>query len=189
MTNVFVQSDTIRIINNQGSGYARGVELYVQKKMSENFVGSLAYTYAVSKRKDDATMPEYAFDYDQRHYVTLISGYKFFNDWRIGIKFQYATGMPYTPVTGSRQIGDDWYLIEGRKNSARVPDFHQLDLRIDKNFRFMRWTLTAYLDLWNVYNRDNIIYYSYEIDDQGKISRSASYDFPTLPIVGFSARF
>lgn len=80
-------------------------------------------------------------------------------------------------------------MIEGSKNSARVPDFHQLDLRIDKYFRFMSWTLCAYLDLWNVYNRDNVIFYSYKLDDQGQISRSANYDFPTLPIVGFSARF
>ncbi len=189
LDNLFVTSDTTRAIDNQGSGFARGVELFIQKKMSNNFVGSLAYTISQSRRKDSNFLPEYDFEYDQRHNISLITGYKFFNNWRIGIKFQYATGMPYTPVTGSRQIGEDWFMIEGSKNSARVPDFHQLDLRIDKYFRFMSWTLCAYLDLWNVYNRDNVIFYSYKLDDQGQISRSANYDFPTLPIVGFSARF
>jgi len=189
LTSLFVQSDTTLKINNQGSGFAEGVELYVQKKMSKNFVGSLAYTYSISKRKEGASLPEYYFDYDQRHNVTLIAGYKLFNDWRIGIKFQYTSGMPYTPVIGTEEIGDNWYLVEGPKNSARLPDFHQLDLRLDKYFRFEKWTLSAYLDLWNVYNRDNVIYYSFEVDENGEATRTENYDFSILPIVGISAQF
>ena len=114
---------------------------------------------------------------------------KKFNDWRIGIKFQYTTGMPYTPVTGSEQIEDNWYLEEGTKNSCRLPDAHQLDLRLDKYFRFEKWTLSVYLDLWNVYNRDNVIYYSFEVDKDGKVTTTENYDFPILPILGFSAQF
>jgi len=189
LTNVFVQHDLTQIINNRGSGYAQGMELYVQKKMSENFVGSLAYTYSISKRKDKPVLPEYYFDYDQRHNVILIAGYKLFNDWRIGIKFQYASGMPYTPVIGTEQIGQDWYIVEGPKNSARLPDFQQLDLRLDKYFRFKEWTFSAYLDLWNVFNIDNVIYYSFEVDDNGKVTKIENYDFPMMPILGFSAQF
>ena len=41
------------------------------------------------------------------------------------------------------------------ERAARLPDFHQLDVRIDKTFTWKRWKLGIYLDLQNVYNQPN----------------------------------
>ena len=35
---------------------------------------------------------------------------------------------------------------------SRLPLFHQLDLRVDKVWKFPRWQLTWYLDIQNVYS-------------------------------------
>ncbi len=185
----FIESDTTRKITNEGSGYSRGIEFYIQQKMSQKLVGSLAYTYSISKRKDGDNLPLYDFEFDQRHNFTLAAGYKLTNNWRIGLKFQYATGMPYTPATGTALKNDCWYVVEGGKNSARYPDVHKLDIRVDRTFHFNNWTLTAFFDLWNVYNQDNVLYYSFDVDDSGNITRDASYDFSLLPIIGISAQF
>ena len=189
LDNTFTDNDTSYVITNIGSGYSRGIELYIQKKMSDNFVGSLAYTYSVSKRKDSDNLPEYYFDFDQRHSFTLISGYKLSGNWRIGVKFQYSTGIPYTPIVSTVLKNQNWYAVEGEKNSSRYPDYHKLDIRIDRNFQFNNWSLTAYIDIWNAYNRENIIYYNYNVDENGKITCEESYDFPLLPILGISAQF
>ena len=42
---------------------------------------------------------------------------------------------------------------ERRTLLERLPMFHQLDLRVDKQWRFSDWTLRTYLDVQNVYNR------------------------------------
>ncbi len=189
LDNVFVDSDTSRVITNAGSGFARGIELYFQKKMSKNLVGSFAYTYSVSKRKDSELLSEYYSDYDQRHNLTLVSGYRLSDNWQIGLKFQYASGCPYTPVVDAVQIDGEWYCVDGERNSVRYPDYHKLDIRIDYDFHFSNWTLTTYLDVWNVYNRRNVFHYYYDVDDNGTIIREESLSFPVFPILGFSAQF
>lgn len=52
------------------------------------------------------------------------------------------------------------YVADGTVNSARYPDYHKLDIRVDKKFYFDTWTLTMYIDLWIVYNRSNVLAYS-----------------------------
>jgi hypothetical protein len=39
-----------------------------------------------------------------------------------------------------------------RFNSARLGGFHQLDIRIDKQYFLNNWSLLLYLDVQNVYN-------------------------------------
>ncbi|MFA7111065.1 MAG: TonB-dependent receptor, partial [Bacilli bacterium] len=44
------------------------------------------------------------------------------------------------------------YLDYSQLNTKRFKPFHQLDLRVDKNYYFKNWTLMFYLDVQNVYN-------------------------------------
>ena len=189
LENVFVDSDTSRVIIDTGSGYARGIEFCIQKKMSKNLVGSFAYTYSISKRQDADSLPEYYFGFDRPHIFRLVSSYRLFNKWQIGAKFQYGSGSPYTPVVGAVQKDGEWYVVNGAYNSARYPAYHKLDIRIDRSFDFRNWTLTAYLDVWNVYNRENIFAYYNDVDDNGVIIKTSSGGFPMFPILGVTAQF
>ncbi len=190
LSDVFVHSYTSRITTNEGSGYARGVELCVQRKMSRGLVGSMAYTYAVSVRRDGESLPEYYSEFDRPHNLTLVGSFAPTDKWRVGAKFLYATGSPYTPVVGSEQVGGEWYVVRGTKNSARYPDYHMLDVRIDRSFEFANWKLMAYLDLWNIYARQNATLYNYSMDDNGTVVRTVPDEAPRmLPILGIEARF
>lgn len=189
LDNLFFTSDTSRIITNTGSGYAKGIELFLQKKMSDNFVGSVSYTYSVSRRKDNDLQKEHYYKYDLTHNINLVSSYRISDDWQVGLKYVYKTGVPYTPVTGITRINDNHYVIEGDVNSGRLPDYHQLDIRVDRIIEFKNWTLNIYLDLWNVYNRKNIIEYDPKIMDDGTVYNNPINDFAIMPILGISARF
>ncbi|MDP1676070.1 MAG: TonB-dependent receptor [Bacteroidota bacterium] len=189
LTNIIVDPDSSNLLLNTGTGYARGVELSLQKKFSDGFVGSASYSYSVSKRQDNITLPEYYFEYDRPHIINLLAGMEIGEGWQIGAKFQFASGNPYTPVVGVIKKGGVFYLIDGAVNSARYPDYHKVDIRVDKQFIFAGWALTAYLDLWNVYNRDNIMSYSYKADTNGNITMTPKYDFGIMPIVGLTAKF
>ena len=72
--------------------------------------------------------------------------------------------------------------VYGERDSARLPPFFSLDIRIDKDYVFKKWTLTTYLDLQNAT-------YSKNVENQGY-----SYDYreePTLsppPLPAFGLR-
>ena len=52
--------------------------------------------------------------------------------------------------------GNYYYPVLGEPNSRRLPDFFQLDVRIDKKFIFDSWMLALYLDVQNVTNNLNV---------------------------------
>ncbi|MFA6025112.1 MAG: TonB-dependent receptor [Ignavibacteriaceae bacterium] len=189
LTNVFVANDTTDVLTNAGEGFAQGIEFSLQKKFIDGIVGSASYSYAASKRKDASNLSEYYFEYDRTHIFNLLGGFELSKTWQIGFKFQYASGNPYTPATGVATKNGINYVIDGVYNSARLPDYHKLDIRIDKKFIFENWTLTAYLDLWNVYNRQNVLSYSSKVDATGIITTTPRFDFGILPILGLSAQF
>jgi len=189
MSDLFTASDTSNVLTNQGSGYARGLEWTIQKRMSDRFMGSLAYTWSVSRRRDGETLPEYSHAYDRRHNITAAAGYELFSSWRVGVKVQYASGNPYTPVIGTAQKSGQWFAVDGPKNSAWYPDYQSLDVRVDRSFRFSGWTLKTYVEIWNVLNRKNVLDYIFLIDDRGEVSRDPVLDFPIMPMFGLSAQF
>jgi hypothetical protein len=176
-------------LTNTGSGYAEGIELAVQKKFTEGIVGSFSYSYSTSMRRDIPTAPLYAFEFDRPHIINVIGGYELGNGWILGAKFNFATGSPYTPPVGVISKHGKFYVVNGEINSTRYPDIHRLDLRIDKRFTFSSWTLTAYLDLWNVYAKKNIISYSFSVDDNQNIVRTEQLDFGLVPLIGLTAQF
>jgi outer membrane receptor protein involved in Fe transport len=189
LTNVFVDPDSSNLLLNTGTGYARGIEFSLQKKFSDGFVGSASYSYSVSKRQDNASLPKYYFEYDRPHIINLLAGMEIGDGWQIGAKFQFASGNPYTPVVGVVKKGGVFFLVDGAVNSTRYPDYHKIDIRVDKQFILAGWALIAYLDLWNVYNRDNIMSYSYKANTDGTIIMNPKYDFGIMPIVGITAKF
>ena len=189
LSDVITESDTSRILTNSGSGYAEGVELAVQKKFTDGFVGSLSYSYSTSMRRDLPADPLYAYEFDRPHIINLIGGYELGNGWILGAKFSYASGSPYTPPVGVVAKLGKFYLINGETNSARYPEVHRLDLRIDKRFTIGSWTLTAYLDLWNVYANKNVVAYNFSVDDNRNIVRTEQLDFGLVPLIGLTAQF
>lgn len=190
LSDAFVHDYSSRITTNDGTGYARGVEFCVQRKMSRGLVGSLAYTYSTSMRKDGELLQEYPSEYDRPHNLTLVASYMPSDQWRVGAKFMYATGSPYTPIIGSEQVDGEWHAVRGEKHAARYPDYHMLDIRIDRTFKFANWNLKAYLDLWNVYARQNVSLYDYSIASDGTVTRTVPDEAPRmLPILGLEVKF
>ena len=70
--------------------------------------------------------------------------------------------------------------------SSRVPDFHQLDLRVDKTWNFRRWTLSTFLDVQNVYNHANAEFTAYSFDYR---QRGVTRGLPILPSLGVRGEF
>ena len=191
---------------NQGVGFAQGTEVFLRHRAGDRFLGWGSYTYGVSKRRDRPEDPYRYYSFDQTHVATLAATYRLTPTWEIGLKWQYRTGNPYTPVArrdpvkSIRRNGEPIYIpkLRGHKFSERLPPYHRLDVKISKAFRFNSWEMSLFLELLNAYNRRNLLTYSYiddyDDDEREEIyyngdEREEIYQFPIIPYLGITTEF
>jgi hypothetical protein len=165
---------------SKGFGISRGVELSIQKKLSNiPYYGILSLTYSKTDFTSlDGIKRDGAFD--QNWIFNISGGYKIDKYWEVSSKFRFASGRPYTPFQndGSQLISD--------YNSRRLKSAHSLDIRVDKRWFFSGWTLITYIDLQNIYNRKNPSGIRWDRREQ-RVDESASIGI--LPSIGISAEF
>ena len=169
---------------NSGEGKAYGVEWLLRYKPDGRFFGWIAYTLSRSERRDSPSQPFYAFDYDQTHNLSVVASWRIDDRWRVGARFRFTSGDPYTPQgPGALDANSATYLPTPalQPNGARLPAFHELDLRVDRTWRLGEARLTAYVDIENVYSYGAPIGAEYSFDYTK--SRFAS-GLPILPSIG-----
>lgn len=145
-------------VTSTGTGRAFGAELYIRERLFDKLDLIASYTLVKSEFKDKAGkfIPS---AWDNGQIVNLTLSREFSNDWYIGLKWRFVGGSPYTPYDLVRSslieaysVQPRGYLDYNRFNSKRLDSFHQLDIRIDKQFYFNKWSLTLYTDIQNAYN-------------------------------------
>ncbi len=161
-----------------GKMKAYGFEVMLRKDMRENtsgFFGWMSYTYCVSKYKSGITGNIFdengndtgtAYDpngdkwinsdFDRRHSVKLVLGYKY-GKFTFSGKFQYLTAYPSTAIIGSTEDTNypgrytPVYDISNQ-NEYREASYHRLDLRISHKTSYEWGYVSWYVEVINVYN-------------------------------------
>ncbi len=169
-----------------GKAHGHGIEITVQKKMAENIYGLIAGSYY---RSNYTGLDGNRYDrvYDNKFNFAIEGGYKPDEKWEFSLRWLYAGGAPYTPFDEqASSTNHKGVFDETRINSARLPDFHSLNLRVDKRYYFTSTTLTVYLSIWNAYGRKNVAAYIWnEMEDNIKEETM----WGTLPVFGIKYEF
>ncbi|WP_437614101.1 TonB-dependent receptor [Sorangium sp. So ce834] len=187
---------------NAGSGRVIGGEFLLKYKPDDRFFGWAAYTLSRSTRVPGLGEPERLVSFDQTHILTVLGSYRLGDGWEFGARFRLVSGNLVTPnVCNVNEQSCDAYRTNALyyaptgtytpipfsgPSSERLPAFHQLDLRLDKSWKFKRWQLSAYLDVQNVYNNANseAIQYNYNYT-----ARQYVTGLPILPSFGLRGEF
>ena len=197
-----------------GEGKSNGIEFFLQKKFASKWYGTMSYAYSKSESQDyrDGRIGSYPWDFDSQNGFTLVGGYKFkfreskwyqglresaifpFISWipfmvsdqlELSFRYQYSDGLPYTPQRYDF-IHRKWYLDpEGELNSFRYDYYSRLDIMLLRRFNFKHINLTTFLDLQNVFNRDNEWERVY-LDDG---TYEMSYQYKQIPVMGIIIEF
>jgi len=159
------------------SDYAsvKGIDVTIHKRYSNYFSGSIDYTFMVAKGNNSQPLggyidaysleeiphEEYFLDFDQRHNISVnmnfniprdkgpeILGLKPLSDFNFNILIQAASGLPYTPYV------DPTVRVE--VNSARMPWTSTVDFRAVKKFRLFDFAASAFLEITNLFNTQNV---------------------------------
>ena len=150
--------------DNTDWGNVRGFEFTLQKKLREDWMGRLIYTYMIAKgrssdvlegyqnRFDDNVPPtkEYYLDWDRRHSIVLDVGYGRRDNWAANVLVKYASGSPYTPVENTRSA-------QPEQNTARFPATAVVNLKLSKDFHLYGVTEQAFLQVHNLFNKRNLV--------------------------------
>jgi TonB dependent receptor/TonB-dependent Receptor Plug Domain/CarboxypepD_reg-like domain len=143
----------------RGKGRAYGAELLI-KKSKGKLTGWIGYTYSRSFRIFDGIQGTvFPSRFDRPNDISVVANYDINDRWNVGAVFIYGTGSPYTPIQSIYFINLKPVVAYGNRNSARLPDYHRLDLSAtyrlnkDKNANFES---SLVFSIYNIYNRKNV---------------------------------
>lgn len=174
------------LLRDAGKAYSRGIELIVQKKLAKDIYGLVSGSYSVSKYKA-LDNKWYNRIYDNPLRFAVEGGYVMNENWEFSTRWIYAQGRPYTPFnqTLSKELNAG-VIDVNRINDERVPDYHSLNIRVDRRFHFANSSLVLFLDIWNVYNRPNVAAYEWnEITNK----QTEINGWTMMPIMGVEWEF
>ena len=182
------EDDDAFFLESTQRGRAYGFELLLRYDGELPITGWISYTLsrAVRRGSDGRWYP---FSYDQTHIATFVLDGKLPRNWSLGARWRYTTGRPYTQRIGSAtnvNTGVRHSALSDDVNGLRLQPFHQLDIRVAKDFVFRRWVLSTYINFNNVYNRVNqelIIYPSGAGED------TVVTGLPFIPAFGIRAEW
>jgi hypothetical protein len=173
-------------LTNDGRGTTYGAE-WLATLHEGRWFGWASYAYSRSTRVDLPGGASRLFDYDQPHNLNLAVSYRF-GRWQLGGRFRLYSGLPQTPVMSAVFDSDaNLYVpVYGAVNSERAPMHHELDLRLDRQWRWGPAKMTYFLDIQNVYLNQSTLGYIYSFDYQ---QRGAFKALPIVPSAGLRGEF
>ena len=138
-------------------GRAYGTELSLRWQIAGRLSAVSSLTLYRSECRNDRHAAYVASAWDNRFIANVSATYDFPRQWSVGAKLSAIGGSPYTPYDEEKSsLVQAWdvlgrpYYDYTRFNSERLGAFAQLDVRVDKNFYFRKWSLGVYVDLQNV---------------------------------------
>jgi hypothetical protein len=198
-----------------GEGLSYGIDFLVRKETGALNGWMAASVLEAERTFPDPLSPiqpnpevSYSPVFDRRLDLDLVLRYPAPWGWEGGIRWNFGTGIPYTRAVGSYAFyaprfvdggqlqwsGDDsgpvrdYAVVLESRNASRFPTYHRLDLSFRRTFTKGWGTLTPYVNVLNVYNRRNPLFYFFEYDRVPAV-RSGVSMFPVLPTFGLEVTF
>ncbi len=192
-------------LETDGIGISKGVEILLQKKKGI-LTGWVGYTIAKADRmfvNKNNGWP-YPFKYDRRHDLSIVSNYWLNDKITFSATWIYGSGYPITFAVDKYYVNNNnpHYKIETDDlfsglfevsnykgiNAFRMRSYHRMDIAMTYRKRKQKTERIWNFSIYNLYNRQNPLFYSY-VFDQDKISLVQQSLFPIMPSVSYSIVF
>lgn len=176
--------------SESGRGTADGFEVSAQKALTSFLSGQVSYGFTRSRRSFTASGIEFPSDFERPHQFTVI-GITRFSGFNVAAKYRIASGLPYTRRTPFELAPNSFVFLQRIAapqdiNALRLPNFASLDVRVEKRFDFKRWSLSPYLDYFNITNHNSLVQPNYEFYQAAPQFLSENQ---RLPIFGLRIEF
>lgn len=145
---------------NSVRGTARGVEIFLQRRSANRLSGWISYGWVKTRMRDSVTGAVYPADSEQRHTAAVFGHWRLTPSVHASVRYSYGSNFP---IPGFLRWQNGAYFLSTERNTMRLPDYHRLDLRINKSFhvetgRGWTWRGTLYAEVMNLTNRSNVTF-------------------------------
>jgi len=178
--------ETLFPMTSAGRGRSQGVELFVEKKLTDKLYGQANLAFSRTRHAGlDGILRPGSFDYPR--VLNIVGGYRLTPKLDVSSRVSWLSGRPYTPfdtalsTTQRREVYD-----LARVNALRAPDYFRIDLRLDRTFSVAGQPFVLFGGVQNVTSRRNFAGYEWN-------RRTNTEEFAEqqgiFPILGFEWRF
>ena len=206
---------------NIGTGRAYGVEFYAEKRATSAGTRLSGWaSYTLGRAETTAYGRTFAADYDRRHALSVVSSFRVSRLLELATTFRAQSGFPHTPplVVVPASVEDPaaaaagvtrlvphydnlgflvWspdYGDTSNFNTARLPFFARLDLRVTFRPRWTNDRWQIYVEVINLLNRDNASELDVDLvydprSDRPQLTEVRGDALPLLPTFGLRYRF
>ncbi|GHB74490.1 TonB-dependent receptor [Psychrosphaera saromensis] len=190
------QADADLLYSNDVSGTAYGLDLLINKNITDNWYGWLSVSYSKSERTNLRTNTDINYYADTPVVINMVFNYKINDDWTAGFNFTGRSGQPYTPIIGVKEnpdYDDRYQPIYGEAFTERFDLAHRLDVRVERKTTVWGFDAMWVFEIMNAYGQENTA--SIDLDYQEVNSTDDliivenTDDFVIRPSVGFSITF
>lgn len=178
---------TVPVWANTLTGDAHGVEVTLDRRVTNGISGWLSYAYGHAQMDDARTGETFDADYDQRHMLNAYAIYRTSNKLGLSARFRYGSNFPLQGYF--EEIGGTYY-ISTEKNTVRLPVYARLDVRADWAFTYRKNRLTLFVEVLNSLNRRNFGPSDWGLNFiNGIVIDPVEKGFPFLPSAGVLIEF
>jgi len=144
-----------------GNVHARGLDSILSLKLSRKLQAAVNYSHWLVDQEGLDNVWRRA-ENEILHQARLEAFYAPGAHWSAGMRWRYVSGKPYTPFDPKLSIKYGRAVYDQtRINALDYVPYHRLDARVDKTFVKGRTSAIIYVEVDNLYNRDNILLYQW----------------------------
>lgn len=175
-------------------GYSAGSDFFFSKKFGHRSLLTAAYSLGFHRITNFADQKANR-NLDRTHIFNVNTITQLGRNYTFSAIWRFHTGDPYTPsrisLLGDSSVSKSTiYFSLDKNNSARLPNFHTMDIKIEKKWFVGRMAWVVYGSIINIYGQNNIRqYYWHRNVENKKIKsfdrRTQSY-FPRFFLLGLS---
>ena len=175
-----------QVLENSGKGENKGIELTVERFLSNDFYYLL--TASIFDTKYQAKKEVwYNTQFNNKFAANLLIGKDFQKKYSLNLRYLIRGGNRYTPINLTESIKrNSTILTASQLMEGQYPTFHRLDLSLAYKLNKKRHTWTFRADLQNILNINNVIEERYDGNLKAITYR---YALPLIPILSARVDF
>lgn len=154
-----INDDSQPFYTNNIEGEAYGVDLFINKGLTDRWYGWLAISASRSTRTNKLTDIERDYYLDTPLVVNWVMNYQMNELWTVGTRLTAQSGRAITPIIGIQP--NPWFEnrvlpVYGEPYSENLPVYARVDLRFKREMTLWGYSGTCNIDILNALNRRNV---------------------------------
>lgn len=181
-----------RYYSNDVEGEVNGLDIMLNKNLSDRWFGWVSLSLAESERTNLRTGETRIYTLDTPVVFNLVTNYQISSKWNGGLRFTYQSGEATTKIIGitpNPDYPDNYLPVYADSFADRLPVYSRVDLRFERDLTLFNNESTFFIDILNLLNRENVVERTldYEkVNGTGELHLRDSVDMGIFGSVGIS---